>query len=80
MSPDQIRAMLQREPFMPFRICVSDRANYDITRPQLVFVGNRETIIGIVRDTASDFWDEPVFVSNIHITRLEPLVPETTTN
>jgi hypothetical protein len=77
MSPEEIRTILRRDPFVPFRICVSDRAYYDVRRPALVFVGNRETIIGITRNTESEFWDDPVIVSNIHITRLEPLIPET---
>ena len=36
------------------------------------------TFIGIVRDVASEFFDEPVLVANRHITRLEPLIEEVT--
>ena len=75
MSPAEIQSMLKREPFVPFRICLSDQREYPIDRPYLVWVGNRETWIGLVRETASPFFDEAVIVSNIHITRLEPIVP-----
>jgi hypothetical protein len=76
MSPEEIRTMLRRQPFLPFRVCLSDRRHFDVTRPELVWVGNRETHIGLLRNTASEFWDESVIVSNIHITSLEPIVPE----
>jgi hypothetical protein len=34
-------------------------------------------MIGLTRNTSGEFWDEPVIVSNLHITKLEPLVAET---
>jgi hypothetical protein len=69
--------MLERKPFIPFRIHVSDQASYDITNPRMVFLGGAVTVIGINRrDSQSEFFDEPVIVANRHITRLEPLVDE----
>ena len=69
--------MLDRRPFIPFRVHVSDQASYDITNPRTAMIGGAVLIIGIHRrDSASEFFDEPVFVANRHITRLEPLVDE----
>ena len=77
MIHEELRSMLSRRPFIPFVLHVSDKTSYQITRPELVSVGNRASFIGLTRNTSSEYLDEPVLVSNIHITRLEPIVPET---
>lgn len=74
MPPESIRTMLQRQPFLPFRIHVGDQSHYDIMRPELVLLGGAVTVIGIIRNVQSEFFDEPVIIANRHITRLEPLV------
>jgi hypothetical protein len=72
--------MLDRKPFIPFRIHVAEQVSYDITHPRMVLVTRGATIIGINRrDSDSQFFDEPVIVSNAAITRLEPLVDEVAT-
>jgi hypothetical protein len=77
MSPESIRSMLDRRPFIPFRVHVSDQASYDITNPRMAMIGGAVLVIGITRrDSDSEFFDEPVIVANRHITRLEPLVDE----
>jgi hypothetical protein len=77
MSPESIRSMLDRRPFIPFRVHVSDQASYDITNPRVAMIGGAVLVIGITRrDSDSEFFDEPVIVANRHITRLEPLVDE----
>lgn len=74
MNPQELKSMLERRPFIPFRIHISDQASYDITRPELVVVGGSMTFIGMIRNVQSDFFDEPVIIANRHITRLEPLI------
>ena len=77
MSPESIRAMLDRRPFIPFRVHVSDQVSYDVTNPRMCVIGGAVTFIGVNRrDSASEFFDEPVIIANRHITRLEPLVDE----
>lgn len=74
MPPESIRSLLQRQPFIPFRIHMGDQASYDITRPETVMIGGAVTFIGIIRNVQSEFFDEPVIIANRHITRLEPLI------
>ncbi len=72
--------MLVRVPFVPFRVHVADVAQYDVTDPARVLLCRTVTCIGLNRrDSASEFFDEPVIVANRHITRLEPLVDEVAT-
>ena len=74
MSPQELREMLRRQPFIPFRLHLSDGRHFVISRPELVFVGGSVTVIGIVRNVTNEFWDEPVIVANRHITSLEPVI------
>ena len=76
MSPQEIRQMNERQPFLPFRLYVSDLSHYDIINPHMMVVSNRTTVIVIVRNIASEHFDEPVLIDNMHIARIEPLVPE----
>ena len=39
-----------------------------------MFIGGSVTVIGIVRDVASEFFDEPLTIANRHITSLEPII------
>ena len=80
MSPEALRDVLNRRPFLPFRLHLSDGRHFVISRPELVFIGGSMTVIGLVRDVASEFWDEPVTVANRHITSLEPIVEAATAN
>lgn len=80
MSPEALRDVLNRRPFLPFRLHLSDGRHFVISRPELVFIGGSMTVIGIVRNVASEFWDEPVTVANRHITSLEPIVEAATAN
>ncbi len=77
MSPESIRAMLDRRPFIPFRIHVSDQATYDVINPRMCMIGRVATFIGLSHcNSKGELFDEPVFIINRHITRLEPLVDE----
>lgn len=76
MSADDIRVLLRRRPFEPFRVHVSGNRHYDIRQPEMVMVTPTATHIGILRDTSTDQYDAVDIVSNAHITLLEPIVPK----
>lgn len=77
MTPQALRELLNRIPFVPFRLHLSDGRSYLINRPELVFPGASMLVIGVIRPTVStEFWDEPVMVANRHITGTEPVIPE----
>lgn len=81
MSPQEIRKMLRRSPFIPFRLHVSDQSHYDIVNSEMMVVSDRTTVIVLARpgkvSFSEDHFDEPLLIDNLHVTRLEPLVPET---
>jgi hypothetical protein len=47
MAPVDLMQLLRSQPFVPFRIQVSDGTAYEIRHPELVMVGLRSVSIGI---------------------------------
>ena len=74
MSPEELSGALKRRPFVPFRIHITDGAQYEIRIPDMVMIGRTILFIGLRRDIDSPFFDEPVWVAMRHITRVEPIV------
>lgn len=74
MDPEEIVKALRKAPFMPFRLYPSDTKHYDIRHPDQIIVSRRATHIGIGRHRFA--FQGVDIVSNVHITRIEPLVED----
>ncbi len=46
MRPDDIRNFLNKRPFQPFRITLTDGRSYEVRHPELVMVGRSSIVIG----------------------------------
>jgi hypothetical protein len=74
MRPDDIRQLLRRQPFEPFRICVLDGTTYDVRDPDLIALGRSAVQIGFpAARLAVPLLHREVLVALLHITRLEPI-------
>ena len=73
MSPEGVSAFLKRRPFLPFKIHVTGNIEYTIREPGAAQGGQKVLFIGEKLDSASEFFDLPVFVAMRHITHLEPI-------
>ena len=67
MSPDVLKEMLDRVPFEPFRVCLSNGSAYDVTNPDMVALMKSKAFIALPN---SEKWS---FVSYLHIAALEAL-------
>jgi hypothetical protein len=67
MNEEELRIAVLAEPFEPKRIWLSDGRSVDIPRPGTIAVGKRTS--GVVVDGMIHT------ITNLHITRVEPLVP-----
>lgn len=47
MNPDQMRALLRKEPFEPFRLHLTDGRSFDIVYPRMNLVTDLRLVIGI---------------------------------
>ena len=73
MRPEDIREFLQRRPFQPFRITLTDGRSYEIRHPELAMVGRSVLIIGWpAPGDSSPIFDRFVWVSLLHIMQVEP--------
>ena len=52
---EDIQARLRERPFRPLRIIASEGLRYDIHHPDLVFVGTRDLMIGLIRSDEFHF-------------------------
>lgn len=72
MTAKQIRALLEAKPFRPFRICLSDGSQHDVTNHGMALVGRNTVEVGLHLD-ADGFAEYFARCSILHITRLDDL-------
>ena len=74
MRPSDIRQFLDRRPFQPFRVTLTDGRTYEVRHPEMVMVGRSAIAIGLpAPDESEPVYDRMVTVSLIHIMQIEPL-------
>ncbi len=72
MSPNDIREKLNRQPFQPLRVHVSDGAAYELRHPGDAAVSQMEMYIGIEPDDTG-IPTRAIYIDTRHVTRIEPL-------
>lgn len=72
MAPNDIRDKLNRQPFQPLRVHVSDGAAYELRHPGDAAVIQTEMYIGVEPDD-SGIPRRAIYVDTRHVTRIEPL-------
>lgn len=72
MAPNDIRAKLDRQPFQPMRIHVSDGSAYEVHHSSHAWVTRVELIIGIDPDE-SGLVRRSIYVDPRHVSRIEIL-------
>jgi len=65
MTSDEIKSLLKRTPFRPFRIVASSGVTYEVTNPDLVVVMKSEVFIAF---PGEDRW---AFVPLLHVAGVE---------
>ena len=72
--PEDIKNRLREQPFRPLRIIVSEGLRYDVYHPDLVFVGNRDLMIGFPSPTGNPtIYDQVIRVAIVHVVGLEDI-------
>jgi hypothetical protein len=76
VAPEELAAALRRQPFVPFRLALTEGSVYDIRHPELCMAGRRLAVIGIgASDDADHLFGRSVTVDLLHIVRLESIEP-----
>jgi hypothetical protein len=71
--PADIKARILERPFRPLRIVVSEGLRYDVYHPDLVFVGQRDFMIGFPGPDDPTIYDKVIRVALVHVVGLEDL-------
>jgi hypothetical protein len=74
LRPEDVLKQLQKRPFEPFRIHLTDGKTYDVKHPELVITGERFLVVGEPRPgkngAVAASYDT---VTLMHVVRLEPI-------
>lgn len=74
---ENLRELLSRRPFEPFRVVLSSGTRYDVRHPEFGWLVKGGLYVGIPVAGNGDIPDQAVFCSLLHIAAVEPL--DTTT-
>ena len=72
MRPEEIRNHLRRQPFRPFRVCLSNGESYDVRHPELMYVSRREVVIALELGE-QDVPERSAYCEPMHVANIEPL-------
>lgn len=73
MRPEELRELLNTQPFIPLRIHMTDGKTFDISHPDFVLVLRSRVDIGIPQDPENGILDRVEHCSLLHIVRVEEL-------
>jgi hypothetical protein len=72
MRTEDVREYVQRRPFQPFRVTLTDGRTYDVYHPELAMVGRSSVVIGLPHPNDPEpVYDRAITVSLLHVMQLE---------
>jgi hypothetical protein len=75
-TANDLRALLNARPFVPFRLVLSDGGAVDVRSQEVVTVGRHCALVGLLDPNAKDtLFDRWAVVWYVHVTRAEQLSP-----
>jgi hypothetical protein len=74
LTSGDLIGLLQARPFAPFRLHLGDGGSADVRSPEVVSVGRRFALVGLLDPSATDtLFDRWAVVWYMHVTRVEML-------
>lgn len=74
MAPNDIRSLMRRQPFEPFRIHMSNGMSVDIAHPDLLAVADESMSVAVLNTKSQKFEMHHYSVINVNV--IEPLPAE----
>ena len=76
MPPEELRTVLRQQPFVPFRLHLTDGRSFDVPHPEFLMLTVRSAIVGVYPTSHSNGHTFPAYsetIALIHIVSLQPL-------
>lgn len=71
MRPEDLRDLRDAEPFVPFRICLTDGKTYEVRHREFLMIGRTLIILGMASNPETGIYDQIIHISPLHIVRAE---------
>ena len=71
MRPEDIKAIRDAQPFVPFRVVFTDGRMVEIPHRDFIFISKHTIEIGIQPDPVTAIPSEAIHASPLHVVRLE---------
>jgi hypothetical protein len=75
MTYEELQQAVHRQPFEPFRLVLTTGTTYDVRHPDLLMVGRRSAVVGVVNSPNGTAYDYTVKVDLLHAVAIEDLPP-----
>ena len=79
MRVDQLKELLQANPFIPFRINLTNGQSYEVKHRGFITLTRDYLYVGVQEKEAGVVFDRVVLVQLLHIVSIEPLSREKST-
>ncbi len=74
MRSQDIREFLNKRPFQPLRLTLTDGTAYEVRHPDLLMVGRSHVVVGVpAADEPDAVFDRAIYIDLLHIMQVEPL-------
>jgi hypothetical protein len=73
MRAEELTQIVRRQPFVPFRLFLTDGRTYDIRHPEFIWVQRARVDVALDPDPKTGVIDRVDFLSLLHIVRVEDI-------
>jgi hypothetical protein len=74
MAPEELASALRRQPFVPFRLTLTEGSTYEVRHPEMCLAGRRSAVLGFPKPGDTELlYDRSVTIDLLHVVKLEPL-------
>ena len=80
MTSDTLFSRIREKPFKSFRLNTSDGKHYDVTHPEMIYVGKSRIVVALYQageNPDEEAAERDVVISPLHVASLEDLPTST---
>ena len=77
MTPEDLRLLVKRTPFKPFRITMATNESFDVPHPEMLIVGRSIAALGIGATGDEPIAEHIIWLDLDQIVHIQPMSPST---